>query len=297
MSKPELKGIIPPIPTPFDADGNILHDRLRENLGRWFAAGLHGVVVLGSNGEYVLLNEKEKFAVWETARAAIPRDRLFIAGTGTDSTVAALALTRRAAELGADAALVVTPHYYRPQMTRAALARHYRALADAAPIPILLYNVPSYSNVDMDAATMLELAQHENIAGVKDSSGNLAKLGEVIQYAPPRFAVFTGTGSTIFPALMLGARGSVPALANLAPRECVEIYNAFLRGEYDAARELQKRLIRLNDEATTRLGVPGLKAALDEVGYYGGPPRPPLLASSDDERAALRKVLREAALL
>jgi 4-hydroxy-2-oxoglutarate aldolase len=292
----ELRGIFPPIPTPFDAEGKILHDRLRANLTRWVEAGLHGFVVLGSNGEYVMLNEAEKCAVWETAREVIPRDRWMIAGTGAESTAAAIALTRKAAELGADAALVVTPHYYRSQMNPSVLVRHYRATADAAPIPVIVYNVPANTNVDLDAATIIELAQHENIVGVKDSSGNLAKMGEVIRAAPARFACLAGSGSFLFPAMAIGAKGGVPALANVAPRECVELYDSYTRGDWGRARELQLRLIRLNVAVTTRWSVPGLKAALDEIGYYGGSPRPPLLPLGEANRATLHGILKEAGI-
>ena len=292
----KLEGILPPIPTPFDAEGKIWHERLRENLTRWLAAGLHGAVVLGSNGEYVLLNEAEKCAVWETARAVIPHDRWFIAGTGAESTAAALGLTRRAAELGADAALVVTPHYYRGQMNTNVLIRHFRAIADASPIPIILYIVPGNTNVDLEAATVVELARHPNIIGIKDSSGNLPKMGEVIHSTSPDFAFFAGSGSFLLPALSIGARGGVLALANVAPRECVELYAAARRGDFERARELQLRLIRLNAAVTSRWSVPGLKAALDAIGYYGGPPRPPLLPLGEADRAALRAILQEAGI-
>ncbi len=290
----KLEGILPPIPTPFDTDGNILHDKLRSNLTRWMASGLHGVVVMGSNGEYVMLSEADKCAVWETAREMVPRDRLMIAGTGAESTAAAIHLTRRAAELGADAALVVTPHYYRGQMTGPTLVRHFKAIADASPVPVLLYNVPANTGVDMEAATIIELAQHPNIAGVKDSGGNLAKMGEVLRYVPESFAFFAGSGSFILAALMIGAKGGVPALANVAPRQCVQLFDSFRSGDYDTARKLQLDLIRLNAAVTSRWSVPGLKAALDQVGYYGGPPRPPLLPLGESERAALKKIIQEA---
>lgn len=296
MSKVEIKGVMPPITTPFDADGNILYDQLRANLKRLLETGLHGFVVLGSNGEYVMLSEAEKFAVWETARSLIPRDRLFLAGAGADSTRATIALTKRAAELGADAALLVTPHYYRPQMTGAAWIQHFRAVADASPIPILIYNVPPYTNVDIDAATVIELAQHENIIGMKDSSGNFAKMGEIIRFAPPHFAMMTGTGATIHIAMSLGARGGIPALANIAGRECVQLYNLIREGKLENARNLQLRVIRPNTAVTSRWGVPGLKAAMDELGYFGGPPRSPLMSLNDADREKLRAILKEAEL-
>lgn len=295
--KPEIKGILPPIPTPFDSEGTILHDKLRSNLGRWFAAGLHGVVVLGSNGESVMLNEEEKCAVWETARDAIPRDRLFVAGTGAESTAATIALTRSAASLGADAALIVTPHYYRGQMNSAALIRHYRLVADASTIPVLVYNVPANTSVDMDAPTIIEIARHENVIGAKDSTGNLAKMGQVIHSVKRDFAFLAGSGSFIFPAMSIGARGAVPALGDVAPEQCVKLYDAFQKGDLQAAREMQLRLIRLNDAVTSRWSVPGLKAALDQVGYYGGPPRLPLTSLGEGDRATLGGILVEAGVV
>lgn len=297
MSKLEIRGVLPPIPTPFGAGGQIQFDRLRENLARWIAAGLHGVVVLGSNGESVLLDEGEKIAVWEVAREAIPRDRLFIAGAGAESTAATISLTRRAAEIGADAALIVTPHYYRGQMNQSNLTRHYRAIADASSIPIILYNVPANTNVDMDAATIIELARHENIAGIKDSTGNLAKMGQVVHAARANFACLAGSGSFLFPALAIGGRGGVMALANVAPRQCLDIYYSFERGDYEAARGLQLALIKLNDAVTSRWSIPGLKAALDAIGYYGGPPRLPLQPLGETDRERLREVMLEAGVL
>lgn len=293
----KIHGVLPPVPTAFDADGNIDESGQRANYARWLETGLHGFVVLGSNGEYALMNKEEKIRVLELAREMIPSDRLLIAGTGADSTREAIDLTKRAAAIGADAALIVTPHYYRNQMNAAAWTHHYRALADASPIPILIYNVPALTTVEIDASTVIELAQHPNIQGMKDSSANFAKMGEIIRFTPADFAVMVGTGSAIFPALSIGAKGVVPALGNIAPRECVAIYDAFQTGDLHGARELQLRMIRPNAAVTTKWGVPGLKAALDELGYCGGPPRSPLLPLGEPERAKLREILREAELL
>jgi 4-hydroxy-2-oxoglutarate aldolase len=220
-----------------------------------------------------------------------------IAGAGTDSTREGIDLVKRAANIGADVALIVTPHYYRNQMNAAALLYHYKTIADASPIPIMVYNVPANTNLDIDPATVIELSQHGNIVGIKDSSANVTKMGEIIRYAPPDFAVMVGTGSAIFAALSIGAKGVVPALGNIAPRECVAIYDYFQAGQFDQARNLQLRLIRANAAVTSRWGVPGLKAALEELGYYGGLPRPPLLPLNDADRIKLRDVLTEAELL
>ncbi len=293
----QVRGVVPPIPTPFDADGNFAADALRANLTRWVASGVHGFVVLGSNGEYPMLSKEEKCSVLETARAVIPPDRLMIAGTGADSTRETIDMTQRAASIGADVALLVTPHYFRPQMTAAAWLQHYRAVADASPIPIMIYNVPAYTTVEIEAATVIELSRHGNIVGMKDSSANVAKMGEVIRFAPPEFAVMVGTGSAIFAALSIGAKGVVPALGNIAARECLAIYNGFFGGNMDEARDLQLRMIRPNGAITAKWGVPGLKAALEELGYYGGLPRAPLMPLGDAERTKLREILTEAELM
>ncbi len=293
-----LSGVFPPIPTPFDADGNFLRDKLKSNIEKWNATGVHGYVVLGSNGEYVLLSEDEKCAVWETARAAIPREKTFFAGAGADSTHAALALVKHAARIGADAAMVVTPYYYKPQLNAAALIAHYRAIADASPIPIILYSVPAYTGLDLDAAIVIELAKHPNIVGIKDSAGNLGKYSEMIRAVRADFALISGTFGVFYPALCVGAKGCVTALGNIAPRACVELFDAFHAGNHARAKEIQLRLYASNAAVTSRWGVPGVKAALDLIGdYYGGPPRLPLRALGEEDKNALRKIMQEAGVL
>lgn len=289
----KFEGVFPPIPTPFDADGKILHDKLKSNLARWNETGLHGYVVLGSNGEYVMLNESERAAVWETARAAIPHDKLFFAGTGSESTHTAIALTKRAAELGADAAMVVTPHYYKSQLNSQTLINHFRMVAEASPIPIILYNFPPSTGIDLDVPTVLQLAQHPNIAGIKDSSGNITKFAEIVQGARADFALLAGSGAYFYPSLCVGAKGCVPALGNIAPRECVAIYDAFRAGRHDEARAIQLRVVALNAAITSKWSVPGLKAALDELKFYGGPPRLPLRVLGEEERRTLKQLMKE----
>jgi len=291
-----FEGVYSPIPTPF-VDGEVAHDKLAENLGRWNQTDLAGYVVLGSNGETVYLSDAERAAVISTARQAIPRDKLLIVGTGTESTRATIERTRAAAEAGADAALVITPCYYKGQMTAEALRRHYFALADASPIPILLYNVPKFTGLDLSAETVLELAQHPNIAGIKDSGGNVTKLGAIIGAAPDHFEVLAGSGGFFYPALVLGAVGGVLALANVAPDQCCQIYLATREGQHGQAQELQLRMIPLNAAVTARFGIPGLKAALDLLGYYGGEPRSPLSPPSSDQVEELGCILEEAGLL
>jgi len=299
MSKPtiSLKGIMPPIPTPFDAAGDVHHGALVENLERWNQYDLRGYVVLGSNGEGVYLDEAEKVHVWETARRAIPADKLLVAGTGAESTRQTIAITQRAADAGADAALVVTPHYYGPKMTPDSLVQHYVKVADASPIPILIYNVPKFTNVNMDAAAVARAAEHPNIAGIKDTSGNITQLADTVRVVGPDFQVLAGSASFLLAGLTVGAVGGILALANIAPQMGLKITRLFEAGARDEAAELQRRMIPVNSAVTARFGIAGLKAALDMLGYYGGPVRSPLLGLTEDERRTLREILQEGEIL
>jgi 4-hydroxy-2-oxoglutarate aldolase len=294
-----IEGVFPPVPTPFDANGEIVPDKLKANIALWNKTGLRGYVVLGSNGEAVMLTEDEKIALWQAARDAIPRDKLFLVGAGMESTRASIALAKRAAQIGADAAMFVTPSYYRAEMKPATLINHYRVIADASPIPTIIYNMPVATGIDLDANTVIQLAQHPNIIGIKDSGGNVAKYADIVRAVRPDFAVLAGSGGYLYPALCVGAQGAVAALANVAPRECVAMYDAFRAGRHGEARALQLRFTQLNAAVTTRWNVPGLKAALEELnqGYYGGAPRLPLRPLPEEDRAALRKVMQEAKVI
>jgi len=292
-----LRGVFPPIPTPFDAQGNVAAHALAENLERWNQYDLAGYVVLGSNGEVVYLTEQEKLHVLETARQVIPPDKVMIAGTGCESTRQTIALTCQAAQAGADAALVVTPHYYAGKMTPDSLVHHYQAVADASPIPVMLYNVTKFTHVDMDAVTLTRAARHPNIVGVKDSNGNIAKLADIVRLTGSDFQVLAGSASFFFAGLALGAVGGILALANVAPQCCVDMYRLFKAGQWDVAAELQRRMIPVNAAVTARFGIAGLKAAMDMLGYCGGPVRSPLLDLAESERQALRNVLADGGLL
>ena len=292
-----LDGIFPPIPTPFDLQGDIAYPRLAENLEKWNAFDLSGYVVLGSNGEAVFLDTRERLRVLETARQAIPREKLLIAGTGSESTRATIALTRQAAEVGADAALVITPHFFGGKMRFDALVRHYQSVAESSPIPVVAYNVPKFTGVDMDAATVARMAQHPNIIGIKDSSGNVAKLTDVVRLTSDAFQVLVGTASVLLAGLTVGAVGGVVALGNVAPQQSIDIFRLFQTGKIDEAAELQRRMLPVNVAVTARFGVAGLKMALDMLGYYGGPVRPPLLDLTGSELQALRDILVAGGLL
>jgi 4-hydroxy-2-oxoglutarate aldolase len=292
-----LHGVFTPIVTSFDDAGNVAHDKMQYNLDRWNRTGLRGYVVLGSNGEWVYLSEQEMVDVLRTARAAIPRDRLMIAGAAAESTVHTIRLAEQAAQIGADAAIIVNPNYYKGQMTTLVLSRYYRDVADRSPIPILIYNLPPATGMDLPADLLVELSYHPNIMGVKDTGGNMAKMGETIRRADPAFQVLSGSANFFYPSLAMGVTGGILALANMAPDESVALFDLFNAGEIEKGRQLHLRMLPVNLAITTRFGVSGLKAALDMVGYYGGPPRLPLLPLDDARRQELQAILQEAGLL
>lgn len=286
-----LTGIYAPIPTPFDDQGNILEDKLADNVRRWAGSKLAGLVVLGSNGEFVYLSESEKVRLLRLVREVLPSDRPIIAGTGCESTRNTIELTCAAAEAGSAAALVITPHFFGSGMTTARLRRHYTELADASPIPIMLYNMPRNTGLNMSVDLISDLSLHPNIVGIKDSGGNIAQIAQVVRDTPDDFAVFAGSGSFLLPALFMGAVGGTLAVANVVPDLCVDIYEAYNDGDHEAALRLQRKILELNASVTTGFGIPGLKAALDMLGFYGGPPRLPLTVATDEAKIRLKELL------
>ncbi|MBN1313985.1 MAG: dihydrodipicolinate synthase family protein [Anaerolineales bacterium] len=291
-----LTGVYTPIVTPFDANGSVAHEKLVSNLEKWNQTGLKGYIVLGSNGENVHLSEQEMTAVLDTARQAIPKDKLMVAGTGAQSTRATISLTEQAAAIGADLALVIHPSYYKGQMTGPVLVEHYRMVADVSPIPIMIYNLPPATGIDIPADVLVELSHHPNIIGVKDTSGNIPKMAETIRRAGPAFNVLAGSANFFFPSLAFGVKGGILALANIAPNESVAMYNHFMAGEMEKGRELYLRMLPVNQAVTGRFGISGLKAAMDMLGFYGGSPRRPLLPLDDIRREELAGILKTGGL-
>ena len=296
MSQIDLNGIFPPIPTPFAGD-DIAYEKLAINIKKWSRTGLKGLVVMGSNGEYVHLTADEKRKLVERAVEMTPDHMLVIAGTGCESTKETIELTRDCAERGAHAALVVTPHYYSGRINEAALMAFFTTVADQSPIPIILYNVPKFTHVNLTVNLVAQLSGHPNIIGIKDSTGNVIQLGDFANNVDPDFNLLVGTAGALFGGLTLGCAGGVLALANVAPEICVRIYEAVKAGNYEAAKQLQLKMIPVNQAVTATYGVPGLKAAMDMLGYFGGDPRPPLMPSSEKEKSEIRRILTQAELL
>jgi 4-hydroxy-2-oxoglutarate aldolase len=296
MAKLNLQGIFPPIATPF-INGKVAYDKLASNVEKWSRTGLKGLVVLGSNGEYVYLSEEEKRSVVDSVVQSAAKEMLIVAGTGCESTSETLRLTEDCARLGAHAALVVTPHYYAGRMREDALMKHFSELADHSPIPILLYNVPKFTHINMSADFVARIAEHPNIVGLKDSSGNVIQIQEILNRVTGDFNVLVGTAGVLFSGLTIGCAGGVCALANMAPEACMKIFDLVKAGDLDAARELQLKMIPVNQAVTAIYGVPGLKTAMDMCGYFGGDPRLPLLPSSEQERSEIEAILKKADLL
>jgi 4-hydroxy-2-oxoglutarate aldolase len=276
-----LQGIFTPLTTPFAADDKIAPTKLRENIARYNRLGIAGYVLNGSTGESVLLRWEEIYRLWEAAKESAAPGKVLIAGTGAESTAETIEHTNRAASLGFDAALVRTPHFYKPQMKVDALSEFYFRVADAAHIPVLVYSVPIFTNLQVDAHLIARVAQHPNIVGMKDSSGDVEGVRKIIAAAPKSFQTLVGSASTLFESLEVGACGAVLALANAFPELCVEIYEASRSGDSKNARLLAQQLLAPAKILGPQYGIPGLKYALDRLGYYGGPPRSPLLALSE----------------
>ncbi len=292
----KLHGVYAPIATPF-AGGKIAYDKLEKNLKFWLESDLSGIVVMGSNGEFVLLSPEEKEELTRFVCGQAKGKKPVIVGTGAESTVETIRLNKMAADAGADAVLVVTPNYYKGDMTDAVLGRFYRDVADASKLPLILYNMPRNAGINISAKLAVELAKHPNIIGIKDSGGNIVQIADMIRNAPEGFSVFAGSASYLFATLALGGTGGTLALANVFPNECARLQTLFEAGKIKEARDLQMTLIDSNNAVTARWGIPGLKAAMEMIGLYGGDPRPPLLPLGEADREALRKVLAQTGFL
>ena len=296
-NKIDLTGIIPPIATPFDEKGNIAHEALAGNVARLSRTGIRGVLVLGSNGEYPYLSEAEKREAVKTVASAAPDDRVVMVGSGCESTRETIRLTNACADIGAHAALVVTPCYYGGEMTPAALEKHYVQVADQAAIPVLLYNVPKFTDINLTPDIVLKLSRHPNIVGIKDSSGNVAQLGDILAKVDDDFQVLVGTAGALLAALSLGCPGGILALANVAPRECIRIQTLLSEGRLEQARDLQLKMLPVNQAVTATFGIAGLKTAMDMLGYVGGKPRSPLMPLDETAREELKQILATAGLI
>lgn len=287
----KLHGIFPPLTTPFAPDGAVALSKLRENIARYNKTGLVGYAINGSTSESALLKWEEVYRLWETARDVAAPEKILIAGTGAESTAETIERTNRAASFGYAVALVRTPSFYKPAMTESALAEHYLRVADAARIPILLYSVPVFTHVTVEAPLVARVSKHPNIIGMKDSSGNVQGVAEIIAAAPKEFQTLVGSASTLYESLEKGAVGAILAVACAFPELCVEIYEASRAGEQTKAHSLAQKLMAPAKLFGPQFGIAGLKYALDQIGYYGGAPRSPLLPLDASARSEIDTML------
>jgi 4-hydroxy-2-oxoglutarate aldolase len=290
----DFSGVFAALTTPFAADDSVAIAHLKQNIQRYNATGLAGYAVQGSTGESVLLSRAEWDSVLVAAKEAASPQKKLLAGTGVESTAETISRTKRAAELGYHAALVKTPYYYKPVYKPEVFIAHYRRVADASPIPVLLYSVPQFTGISLEAPDVAVMAEHPNIIGIKESSGHVQRVGEMIAAAPASFQVLTGGAGVLLPSLTVGAKGAILALASALPEKCAELYELTRRGQLETARELQKKLLRVSKMIVSEFGIAGVKFVMDQRGYYGGLPRLPLLPLSD---VAKKRVLEFLAAL
>jgi 4-hydroxy-2-oxoglutarate aldolase len=293
-----LHGIFPPVITNFDAvSGEIAPIPFRENLRRWIETPINGLVLFGSNGEGALLDEDEKVRLAAFCRGVVPPGFVVIAGVGGESTRAASRESKRLAAEGADVVLVHPPTYFGPFLSAAALLDHFRAIADESPVPVLLYHIPKYTKVTLEAGFIAELMRHPNVAGLKDSSGDIRRFADFTSVCDRRCRIFIGNGALLYTALELGAAGGILGVANMAPTLCADIVRHFRDGNAREAGRLQERLTPLHREIVAAFGGVGCKAALDMMGWAGGAPRAPLRALNERERERVARVMQEAGLI
>jgi 4-hydroxy-2-oxoglutarate aldolase len=292
----KFKGIFPPLATPF-IDEEISPEKLKENIQKYNSFDLSGYVILGTSGENALLSEEESVRLVRAGKEATSQGKKIIVGTGLESTKMTLEFTNRMADLGIDAAMIRTPSYFTSRMNREALKRHFLLIADKSKVPVLIYNNPRVLGVSVDSKLLIELAKHPNIAGIKDSSGDLSFLAECIPHLDPHFSFLIGSGSVILPGLRLGASGGILAIAGIAPAQCVKLYKLHSEGKMDQALKLQFDLAPLNRAVVQTFGIAGLKFSLDLAGYYGGPCRLPLLPLDDEKKEEMKAVLSKLGLL
>jgi 4-hydroxy-2-oxoglutarate aldolase len=289
-----LKGIYPPLTTPF-IDDEVSFDKFLENLIKYEMKILSGYVLFGSNGESVFLTREEKLQLISTIRKHT--NRKIIAGTGLDSIKETISLTNDAAEAGADYALIITPSFFKSEMKHHTFLNYFTRVADSVMIPVILYNVPKFTGVNIEVETIVELSSHPNIIALKDSTEISSRISELAANVHPDFRLIVGTASVLFSGLSSGAVGGILALANIAPDECIQIYNLMREKNFERALEIQNRMIPVNRAVTAKYGVAGLKAAMDMMGYFGGNPRLPLEPLNEAQLIELKMILKKASLI
>lgn len=293
-----LAGVYPPLATPFDKNEDLAFDKLHENMMKLNKIPFRGCIVGGSNGEYTSLSSEERVEVVRRVKADLPAGRVLMAGSSCEGTRQTIQLTKQMADAGADCVLVLPPSYFKSSMTGAAMKKHFIAVADASPVPIVLYNMPANTGLDIPPDVCIDCANHANIIGLKDSGGDITRISSIIYQTKGKgFEVLAGSAGFLYPALACGAAGGVCAYANIAGEECCQLVELFNAGKHAEARALNHKLIGANAAVTRKMGVPALKVAMEWLGYYGGPTRAPLLPLTEAQTQELRKDLENSGLL
>ncbi|MBZ5645428.1 MAG: dihydrodipicolinate synthase family protein [Acidobacteriia bacterium] len=287
----KLNGIFAALTTPFDQNGDLAVDRIKENIARYNREPLTGYLAVGSTGESVFLSRKEIEQTFAAVREAAAPGRILLAGTGAESTRETISRTALAADLGYNFVLVKNPFYFKGGMTPDALVAHYRQVADASKLPILLYSIPQLTGIALEPDLVARLAEHPNIVGLKESSGNVQRVGEILAVVPANFQVMIGSADTLYPSLTLGATGGILAIADVIPELCMDLFRAASEGPSTKARELHRRLAPAAKKIVSGLGIAGVKHAMDRRGYYGGPVRSPLLPLNDAQKRAAETMI------
>jgi 4-hydroxy-2-oxoglutarate aldolase len=286
-----FSGVFAALTTPFAHDGSVSLSDLKHNVQRYNQTDLAGYVALGSTGESVLLTRAEMDGILITVKEAAAKGKKLLAGAGAESTAETIERTKRAAELGYDAALVKTPHYYKPAYKPEVLIAHYRRVADESPIPVMLYSIPQFTGIALAAADVAALAEHPNIIGIKDSSGNVQGVAEIVAATPPAFQILVGSAASVYPSMVIGVRGAILALACALPEKCVALFDLVRQGHHEKARELQSILLRASKLIVSEMGIAGVKFAMDQRGYRGGLPRLPLVPLHQEQKKRLNDFL------
>lgn len=297
MNKIRIEGVLPPMITPFKENGDVDYEAFEENIQSWNEDKLAGYLVLGSNSETAYLAEEEKIQLIKIIVSNAKPGRHIIVGSGMESLRETIRFTNVAAKLGVHAALVLTPSYYGGKMTHEALVNFFTVLADNSDIPILIYNVPKFTHINIKPETVEMLSKHPNIVGMKDSLGDVPQLATFKRIVPDDFNLMVGTASAWFPALTLGIKAGILALANCNPNECASVKESFDNGDWEKAREIYQRVFPINTAVTGTYGIAGLKYACDLLGYKGGKVRAPLLPLKEEEKRSIEEILEKAQVM
>jgi len=289
-----IHGVIPPMVTPFKANGDLDSGAFVSNVKKWNEARLAGYLVIGSNSETVYLSEDEKLELVKLTVEHAKKDRLIMVGSGLESARETIRLTNKCASFGAHCALVLTPFYYSPSMDSKAMIRFFTEVADNSDIPVLIYNVSKFTHVNIGADAVAELSRHKNIVGMKDSNGDVPQLATFLRVADPGFQVMTGTYSAWYPALTMGIDATISAMANCCPNEITETQELYEAGKQKESFDLYQRMFPVNAAVTVSYGIAGLKYACDYLGYSGGRVRNPLADCTETQREQLRAIIDKA---